>query len=155
MSKSEYIHKSHNVSILLYHFVCPAKYRKVVFDKGVDETLKEACLEIEKRYEVHFLEIGTDKNHVHFLIQSVPSKSPTQIIKMLKSITAREIFRIHPEVKTQLWGGEFWTDEYFVNTVSKFGDESTISKYVREQGVEKDYTVLHKAKQLDLFSDTP
>lgn len=155
MSESEYIHKSHNVSILLYHFVCPAKYRKVVFDKGVDETLKEVCLEIEKRYEVHFLEIGADKNHVHFLIQSVPNKSPTQIIKMLKSITAREIFRIHPEVKIQLWGGEFWTDGYFVNTVSKFGDESTISKYVREQGVEKDYTVLHRAKQLDLFSDTP
>ena len=155
MSESEYINKSHNVSILLYHFVCPAKYRKVVFDKGVDETLKEVCLEIEKRYEVHFLEIGADKNHVHFLVQSVPSKSPTQIIKLLKSITAREIFRIHPEVKTLLWGGEFWTDGYFVNTVSKFGDESTISKYVREQGVEKDYTVLHKAKQLDLFSDTP
>ena len=118
-------------------------------------TLKDVCLEIEKRYEVHFLEIGTDKNHVHFLIQSVPTKSPTQIIKMLKSITAREIFRIHPEVKKQLWGGEFWTDGYFVNTVSKFGDESTISRYVREQGIEKDYTVLHKTKQLALFSDTP
>jgi len=151
MSESEYIHKSHNVSVLLYHFVCRAKYRRVVFDKGVDETLKEVCLEIEKRYEVHFLEIGADKNHVHFLIQSVPRKSLTQIIRMLKSITGREIFRIHPEVKTQLWGGQFWTDGYFVNTVSKFGDESTISKYVREQGVEKDYTVLHKAKQLDLF----
>ena len=154
MSSSEYIHKSHNVSVLLYHFVCPAKYRRVVFNKAVDMTLKEICLEIEKRYEVHFLEIGTDKNHVHFLIQSVPTKSPTQIIKMLKSITAREIFKMHPAVKTQLWGGEFWTDGYFVNTVSKFGDESTISKYVREQGIEKDYTVLHKTKQLALFSDT-
>jgi putative transposase len=67
----------------------------------------------------------------------------------------REIFRINPEVKTQLWGGEFWTYGYFVNTMSKFGDESTISKYVREQGVEKDYIILNKAKQLDLFSDTP
>lgn len=79
----------------------------------------------------------------------------TQIIKMLKSITAQEIFRIHPEVKTQLRGGEFWTDGYFVNTVSKFGDESTISRYVRDQGLEIDYTVLHKTKQLALFSDTP
>ena len=155
MSTSEYIHKSHNVSVLLYHFVCPAKYRRVLFNKAVDMTLKDVCLEIEKRYEVHFLEIGTDKNHVHFLVQSVPTKSPTQIIKILKSITAREIFRIHPEVKTKLWGGEFWTDGYFVNTVSKFGDESTISRYVREQGFEKDYTVLHKSKQLALFSDTP
>jgi len=151
MSESEYIHKSHNVSVLLYHFVCPAKYRRVVFSKAVDQSLKEVCLEIEKRYEVHFLEIGTDKNHVHFLVQSIPMKSPTQIIKMLKSITAREIFRLHPEVKTKLWGGEFWTDGYFVNTVSKFGDETSISRYVRDQGLEKEYTVLHKSKQLALF----
>jgi len=151
MSASEYIHKSHNVSVLLYHFVCPAKYRKVVLSKAVDESLKDVCLEIEKRYEVHFLEIGTDNNHVHFLVQSVPMQSPTQIIKMLKSITAREIFKLHPEVKIQLWGGEFWSDGYFVNTVSKFGDESTISKYVRDQGLEKEYTVLHKTKQLAMF----
>ena len=155
MSESEYIHKSHNVSVLLYHFVCPAKYRKVIFSKAVDQTLKEICLEIEKRYEVHFLEIGTDKDHVHFLVQSVPTKSASVIIRMIKSITAREVLRKHPEVKEKLWGGEFWTDGYFVNTVSKFGDESTISKYVRDQGLEKEYTVLHKTKQLALFSDTP
>ena len=151
MSESEYIQKSHNVSVLLYHFVCPAKYRRVVFSKEVDETLKDICLEISKRYEIHFLEIGVDKDHVHFLIQSVPTKSPTQIITTMKSLTAREIFKKHPEVKEQLWGGEFWTDGYFVNTVSKFGDESSISQYVRDQGVEKDYTVLHKEKQLSLF----
>ena len=151
MRESQYIHKSHNVSVLLYHFVCPAKYRRVVLSKTMDETMKNICIEIEKRYEVYFLEIGTDDNHVHFLLQSVPTKSPTQIIKMLKSVTAREVFRLHPEVKKQLWGGEFWTDGYFVNTVSKFGDESTISKYVREQGIEKEYTVLHKATQLALF----
>jgi len=151
MSESEYIHKSHNVSVLLYHFVCPAKYRRVVLSKEVDETLKDICLEIEKRYDIHFLEIGTDKDHVHFLIQSVPRKSVTSIITMIKSITAREIFKVHPEVKKLLWGGEFWTYGYFVNTVSKFGDETSISKYVRDQGLEKEYTILHKSKQLALF----
>ena len=151
MSESDYIHKSHNVSVLMYHFVCPAKYRRVVISKEVDLTLKEVCLEIEKRYEVHFLEIGTDKDHVHFLIQSVPRISATEIIRMVKSITAREIFKKHPEVKQQLWGGEFWSDGYFVNTVSKFGDETSISRYVRDQGLEKEYTVLHKVKQLALF----
>ena len=69
MSKSEYIHKSHNVSILLYHFVCPSKYRKIVFTEAVDLTLKEICFEISKRYEIYFLEIGTDDDHVHFLVQ--------------------------------------------------------------------------------------
>ena len=151
MSESEYIHKSHNVSVLLYHFVCPAKYRRVVFSKTVDETLKDICLEISKRYEIYFLEIGVDNDHVHFLIQSVPTRSPTQIVTTVKSLTAREIFKKHPEVKEQLWGGEFWTDGYFVNTVSKFGNETSISKYVRDQGLEKEYKVLHKCKQLALF----
>jgi putative transposase len=151
MSESKYIHKSHNVSVLLYHYVCPAKYRKVVFSQTVDNTIKDICLEISKRYQVHFLEIGTDRNHVHFLVQSVPMYSPTKIITIIKSITAREVFKHHPEVKEQLWGGEFWSDGYFINTVSKFGDESTISKYVREQGLEKTYKVLHKTNQLALF----
>jgi len=151
MAESKYIHKSHNVSVLIYHIVCPAKYRQVVFSDAVDNRLKEICIEISKRYQMHFLEIGTDNNHVHFLVQSVPTYSPTQIVTTIKSITAREIFRYYPEVKQKLWGGEFWTDGYFVNTVSKFGDEHTISKYVREQGLEKEYKVLHKTNQLTLF----
>ena len=151
MSGIKYIHKSHNVSVLLYHYVFPAKYRRVVFSLAVDETLKETCFETAKRYQVHFLEIGTDNNHVHFLVQSVPTYSPTKIATLIKSITATEIFKHHPEVKKQLWGGEFWTDGYFVNTVSKFGDENTISKYVREQGLESEYKVIHKINQLTLF----
>jgi len=151
MNKSEYIHKSHNVSVLLYHFVCPAKYRRSVIDENVDNGIKEICLEISERYQIHFLEIGTDKNHVHFLLQSVPTYSCTKIITIIKSITAKEIFQRFPEVKKQLWGGEFWTDGYFVNTVSRFGDETTISKYVKEQGIEKEYKMLHKTTQLTIF----
>ena len=98
MSESEYIHKSHNVSVLLYHFVCPAKYRRVVFNKKVDESLKNICLEISKRYDIFFLEIGVDKDHVHFLIQSIPTKSLTHINPKVESLIAKEIFRLHPEV---------------------------------------------------------
>jgi len=135
----------------MYHYVCPAKYRRVVFSEAVDATLREICLEISKRYEIHFLEIGTDTDHVHFLVQSVPKLSATKIITIIKSITAREIFRQHPEVKKKLWGGEFWTGGYYVNTVSKHGDEKVISNYVRDQGIEKEYQVLHQADQLALF----
>ena len=150
---SRYIHKSHNVSVLMYHFVCPAKYRRSVFSKEVDVTLKEICLEISKRYEIEFLEIGTDKNHVHFLVQSVPTYSPTKIIQTIKSLTAREIFARHPEVKKKLWGGQFWSDGYFVNTVSKFGSEATIRNYVKNQGTEEEYVQLHQqnGEQLTLF----
>ena len=151
MAKSEYIHKTHNVSVLIYHFVCPAKYRRSVIDSSVDITLKNICLEIAKRYQLQFLEIVTDSNPVHFLIQSVPMYSATKIITLVKSITAKEIFRKHPRVKKQLWGGEFWRDGYYVNTVSRFGDETTILKYVKEQGIEKEYKVLHKETQLTFF----
>lgn len=143
---SRYIHKSHNVSVLLYHVVCPAKYRKVVFDERVDSVLKQVCLDIAKRYELTFLEIGTDKDHVHFLIQSVPTYSPTKMVTMLKSLIAKEVFRRVPSVKRELWGGEFWTDGYFINTVGKHANENVIKLYVRNQGKEKEYSRLHQQR---------
>ena len=83
--------ESHNVTILLYHFVFPAKYRRVVFDAQVDIVLKEVCLEIESRYQVKFLEIGTDEDHVHFLVQSVPTYPVTKIDALVKTHTAISI----------------------------------------------------------------
>ena len=148
---SKFLHKSHNVSVLIYHFVCPSKYRRVVFTKKADVTLIEICQEISKRYEIQFLEIGTDNDHVHFLVQSVPTYSPTKIITTIKSILARELFKKHAEIKVELWGGNFWSSGYFVNSVSKFGDEESITKYVKDQGLEKEYTLLHREKQLSLF----
>ena len=112
--------------------------------------MKDICLEIADRYEIHFLEIGTDKDHVHFLVQSVPTYSPTKVVRTIKSITAREIFRRIPSVKQALWGGEFWTDGYFVNTVGKHGSEDTVRLYVKKQGQEDDYKQLH-CEQLALF----
>ena len=147
---SKYVHKKHNVTVLLYHLVFPAKYRRAVFDERVDQELRDICLEIEKRYEIKFLEIGVDKDHVHFLVQSVPTYSVTSLVKMIKSLTAREIFKRCPHVKKQLWGGEFWSDGYFASTVGKHGDEEVISRYVKEQG--EDYMKLYKqAQQLSLF----
>lgn len=147
---SEYIHKSHNVSVLMYHFVCAAKYIRAVFDsKKVDTILKTVCQDIEKRYEISFLEIGSDQDHVHFLIQSIPEYSPTKIIRAVKSITAREIFKQAPEVKKMLWGGEFWSKGYFVSTVSKHGDESVISRYVKNQGKEVEYEAIYQPSLFD------
>jgi len=146
---SEFIHKSHNVSVLLYHLVFPAKYRRAVFDKGVDRALSDVCQEIEKRYQIQFLEIGTDEDHVHFLIQSVPGYSVTRLVTMIKSLSAREVFKKCPHVKKQLWGGEFWTDGYFASTVGKHGNENMIATYVKDQGQE--YIKLHENYQLRLL----
>ena len=147
---SRLINKRHNVSILLYHFVCPAKYRRVVFDEQVDRVLKEVCLEISERYEIEFIEIGTDRDHVHFLIQSVPTYSVTKIIQTVKSLTAREVLKRALPVKKQLWGGEFWSAGYYVSPVGRHGSEQVIQRYVKEQGQETEYKQLH-AQQLRLL----
>ncbi len=135
MAESSYYHSSHNISNLFYHFVCPTKYRRVVITKEVDKTLVQICEGIEARYEgYHFLEIGADKDHVHFLIQSIPTLSPTKIITTIKSITESRIFAEYPEVKKQLWGGSFWSSGYFVSTVGKSTNEDVIAEYVKNQG---------------------
>lgn len=140
---SDYIHMSHNVTNLVYHIVCPTKYRRKVINEEVDRALKEICLEIEERYDIYFLEIGADKNHVHFLVQTIPKYSVSQLIKIIKSITARQIFLKCPDVKKQLWGGEFWTDGYFVGTVGKSTSEEAIARYVKNQRCESEYTQLY------------
>ena len=109
---SEHVYKRHNKTLLLYHLVFPAKYRRKVLTRDVEETLKQVCIGISQRYEIVFLEIGSDKDHVHFLIQSVPNISITRIVTVLKSITAREIYKKHPEIKKILWGVSFWTSGY-------------------------------------------
>lgn len=134
----------------MYHIVCPAKYRRAVFGGSVDEVLKKVCLDISKRYDIEFIEIGVDKDHVHFLVQSVPMYSPKKIVQIIKSITAREIFKECPEVKEKLWGGEFWSDGYYIGTVGKHGDEGKIGNYVKNQGG-KEYKPLHQ--QLDLLEE--
>ena len=77
---SNYIYKAHNVSILLYHYVCPAKYGRVIFDDSVDRVLIQTCKEISNRYEIN---IGSDGDHVHFLIQSIPAMAPTEIVRKI------------------------------------------------------------------------
>ena len=107
---SDHILKSHNKTLLLYHLVFPAKYRRKVFANKVDERLKVICLGISERYEIHFVEIGVEDNHVHFLVQSVPTLTVTRIVTIIKSITGREIFRL------QLNGAQSAASEARINS---------------------------------------
>ncbi len=154
---SKLIHKSHNVSVLLYHTICPAKYRRALFSASVDRKLKGVCQEISDRYGITSLEAGADKDHVHFLVQSVPMYSPKKLVQIIKSITAREVIRACPEVKKYLWGGEFWSDGYFIasvgQSVGQHGSEETIRNYVKGQGSPNHYQQLH-SQQPTLF-DAP
>ncbi len=145
---SEHIAKSHNKTLLLYHLVCPVKYRKKALTEPVERALKEVCLEIEKRYEIRFIEIGADQDHVHFLLQSVPTLSPSGIARTIKHLTAKHIFDSHPAVRKILWGGNFWTSGFYMNTVGQYANEEIIKRYVQNQGGR--YKRIHR-QQLRLF----
>lgn len=112
---SEHILKRHNK---LYHLVFPAKYRREIFTDEVSSTLKELCLKISWRYEIHFVEVGMDDDHVHFLVQSVPTLSVSRIVTIIKSITAKQIFQKHEEVKKFLLGWKSF-DKWFLCQYSK------------------------------------
>ena len=99
-------------------------------------------MELGRRYEIQFIEIGTDDNHVHFLIQTIPNRSISDTVKIIKSITAKHIYKLHPEVKKFLWGGNIWTSGYYINSVGQYGNMKMIQNYVQKQGI-KDYTQLH------------
>jgi REP element-mobilizing transposase RayT len=145
----EHIHKRHNKSLLVYHLVCPVKYRRNVFTEESEQTLKHTCLELGLRYEITFLEIGIDGDHAHFLIQTIPSMSVSDVVKLIKSITAKRLFEKHPEVKRFLWGSNFWTMGYYVNTVGQYGNLTMLQNYVKKQG-HKDYKQVHH-QTLSLF----
>ena len=136
--------------MLLYHLVFPAKYRRKVFNQEIENTLVEICIEISERYEINFVEIGNDEDHVHFLIQGVPKMPVSRIVQIVKSITAREIFLKHQKVKKLLWGGNLWTSGFYANTVGQYASEETIRNYVRDQG--KEYNKLHTGQlKFNLF----
>ena len=149
---SEIIRKEHNVSTLMYHIVCPAKYRRTVISEEVDKKLRETCLGIEARYEINFLEIGTERDHVHFLAQWVPTYSPEQISTDNKERNGEGNIRSVSRGGKMLWGGEFRTRGYYVGRVGEHGDEVIIQKHVRDQGRSPDeYQKTHEGKQLELF----
>ena len=129
-----------------YHIVFPVKYRKALLDFEVQEIIKQTALGISERYAIEMEAIGCDKDHIHLLCGAHPKLAPGRIVQIFKSITAREIYRRKPALKKELWGGEFWTDGYYVATVGERGDWDTVEKYVQSHGKPK-----AQLKQLKMF----
>ena len=113
------------------------KYRKALLRDDVVADLKAVSLQIQERYELEIERLGCDGDHVHLLCGSHPKYAPGQLVRVYKSVTAKELFSRVPGLRRELWGGEFWSDGYYVATVGERGDWSVVEKYVREQGVEK------------------
>jgi len=116
-----------------YHIVFPVKYRKALLSKEVETELCKITKEIELRYELEIEKLGADLNHIHLLCSFHPKYSIGEMVRIFKSITAREIFKTFPEIKKDLWGGEFWTDDYYVGTIGEKGNWNVVIKYIADQ----------------------
>ena len=137
---------SHCIRNIHYHIVFPVKYRKDVLSEEAVWVIVEIAKRISKRYDTEIEAIGCDKDHIHLLCSAHPKIAPGQIVRIFKSITAREIFSRKPEVKRELWGGEFWMDRYYLATVGERGNWGIVEKYVQSQGKPKE-----ELRQLKLF----
>jgi len=133
--EDELCKSAHKVFKIKYHFVFCIKYRKDLFlEEKYTLTIKEVCEGISERYHVHFETIGFDEDHVHLMIRSIPNYSPSKIFQIVKSITAIKLFEKHPDLKKELWGGEFWSDGGFVGTVGEGINGEIIREYIKRQG---------------------
>ncbi len=111
------------------------KYRKdLLFNEEYQNYIKTILQEIEKRYFITPETIGFDEDHVHLLVQAAPKYSPSRIIQIIKSITAREMFKKFEVIKKELWGGEFWSDGGYVATVGEGTNADIVRNYIKKQG---------------------
>ena len=118
------------------------KYRKSLISSEIFEFMKQICVGIEERYFLHFDAIGSDGDHLHVVVESPPRYSPSRIMQICKSILAIQVFKQFPEVKRELWGGEFWSDGGHIDTVGDGMGLEVIKKYVKNQGGDPNQTRL-------------
>jgi putative transposase len=117
-----------------YYIVFPVKYRKALLDEKITVKIKQIAMDIQERYDIVMEQIGCDLDHIHLLCSFHPKYGGGKVVQIFKSITAKEIFKAFPELRRELWGGEFWSDGYYLATIGTRGDWSVVEKYVRNQG---------------------
>lgn len=141
---------SHHVYRLMYHFVWIPKYRHKIFEEPYREAMKVIIHKIGYDYDFDIVELEIPSDHIHMVLRSEPKQSPSQVMQVIKSISAREFFRLFPEIKRQyFWGGKLWTQSYFVESIGN-ANEEVIREYVQNQLQELDKKEFN-SKQLGLF----
>ncbi len=141
---------THHVYRLMYHFVWIPKYRHKVFREPYREVLKGIVEKIGYDYDIDIVELEMPEDHYHMVVRGVPKMCPSDVMQIVKSISAREFFRHYPEIKKRYFlGGKLWTKSYFVETIGN-AKEGVIRAYVRDQLTEHEKKE-DKSRQLGLF----
>ena len=141
-----YRRTSHAVYELNYHFVWPPKYRKHIATAEVKKFLEDLFPKVATAYGFEIIEKNVQPDHVHLFIAAPPRLAPADMVQILKSISAKEVFKKFPRIRNQLWGGELWSNGYFVRAVGDKITSFVIQRYIRYQNQED-----HGKKQGKLF----
>ena len=124
----------HNAYDAHYHIVFPVKYRKALLSDQITQAIVEIARQISLRYEIGFEKIGTDMDHIHLLVSFPPKYGGSDVVRIFKSITAKQLFKQFPQLRQDLWGGEFWSDGFYLATVGERGNWKVVERYVASQG---------------------
>ena len=130
--------RNHSTYDTHYHIVFPVKYRKALLRGELPQAIVEIARALQERYDIEFEKIGCDVNHIHILCSFKPSYSGSDVVRIFKSITAKELFKQFPQLRKELWGGELWSDGYYLATVSERGNWAAVERYVASQGKTKE-----------------
>ena len=137
-------HASHCTYRIRYHMVFVLKYRKKLLTPEIFDFIKMICKGIELRYYFRFDALGSDGDHLHLVVGGAPRYAPSQIMQICKSILAKQVFKQFPELREELWGGEFWSDGGHIDTVGDGKGLDAIKKYVTNQGQDTNQLTLHE-----------
>ena len=139
----------HAVYDLKYHLVWIPKYRRQILDKEISDYIKAIFKMIAEEYEFRIDTMEVMEDHVHVFVEVPPRYSPARVVQVMKSISAREVFKKFPDLREQLWAGELWNDGYFVRSVGDKVTADIIRKYIEYQAHEDD------SMQLNMFDNSP
>ena len=120
------------------------KYRKDLITPEMFSFMKNICKGIQERYYLYFDALGYESDHVHLVIEGAPRYSPSRIMQICKSILAIQIFKQFPEIREELWGGEFWTDGGHIDTIGDGRGLDEVKEYVRKQGRDVNQLTLYE-----------
>jgi putative transposase len=137
---------SHAVYDTKYHLVWAPKYRKWITREDIRQRGAELFREIAEEFQFEIEEMEVAKDHVHLFLNFPPKYAIAKVVEILKSISASRLFGEFPELRRQLWGGEFWEDGYFARTVGDQVTAEVVKKYIRYHRHEE-----HQVSQLELF----
>src|SRR3989344_6371291 len=127
-------HACHCTYRIRYHMVFVLKYRKKLVTPAIFDFMKHVCEGISARYFLNFDALGTDGDHVHLVVEGAPRYASSRIMQVCKSILAIQLFKQFPELKEELWDGEFWSDGGHIDTVGDGQGLEAVKKYVKNQG---------------------